>query len=85
MNNGCILNLSVDECIDLNQRGSLDYAYEADLETFVKDLYLYTDFFSSEDKAIGFYKEYFEITENDNEYLNKKVPNTGISDDFEEK
>lgn len=76
LENGNILNLSVDECIDLNQRGNLDYSDEADLETYVKDLYLYTNFFKSETEAIKAYETYFELTEEDNDYRKKNQNDT---------
>lgn len=76
LENGNILNLSVDECVDLNQKGNLDYSFEADLETYVKDLYLYTNFFKSETEAIKAYETYFELTEEDNDYRKKNQNDT---------
>ena len=76
LENGNILNLSVDECVDLNQKGNLDYSVEADLETYVKDLYLYTNFFKSETEAIKAYETYFELTEEDNDYRKKNQNDT---------
>lgn len=69
LNDGKELWMNKDKAIELNHEGCLIYNGTMTLENYIKDLVLYSDYYSSDKEAVDRYLNYFKLTDKDKEYL----------------
>lgn len=70
-------NLSNGKIVDIlnnefKKMQDIKYIGTISLENYIKDLYLYSKFFYSEEDSIEAYKKYFSFSEKDEKYLSRK-------------